>query len=348
MTVNLDKPTRGATNDPRQPIVAISPAGGVTKLNAPARKFLGAGEQSLEGMDLGALVATFLSRQQTRTRTATLALPSTTENEQELSIVVSQELAAVSNAPPAHMPATPIDGRPENQRLADYIAHELKSPMATILAMSGLVLRRWGNMADADRREALECVHTEAERSLLILDALLRLVQARKMDKHDVSAVPMHAVLQRVVADHERRNPERTLKLKGQTPVYVRGDRVGIELAVANLLNNAEKYAPRETAIDVEIYEDVTAVTVLVVNEGRALTAEQYRRLWEIYASGPLPEMSVSGSGIGLSLCKELIETMGGRVWAGPSERGSAFAITLPIAWDGSQRATADPILKAG
>jgi K+-sensing histidine kinase KdpD len=121
--------------------------------------------------------------------------------------------------------------------------------------------------------------------------------------------------------------------LSGDSPTYARGDSLGVELAIGNLLNNAEKYSPRDKEIEVAVHHEGTRATVMVLNEGASLPTERYERLWEIYAKGPSPEVTVSGSGIGLSLCKELIESMGGRVWAGPTRTGgSVFAVTLPSA----------------
>jgi signal transduction histidine kinase len=332
MTLKTSRPSENSTQDPRQPIVAISQSGGVTKANAPARKFLGADEEALEGLNLGALVATYLSQPQRAVRIAKLALPQTGDGERSFSIVVSDDSGGSPVSPPVdNAKSAEVETR-ERQKLADYIAHELKSPLATIHAMSNLLLRRNGLLGELDRAEALESIQTEAERCLLILDALLRLVQSRRMSKVDLMPVPLDAVLRKVVADHERRNPERAMRLSGESVTYVRADRIGIELAMGNLLNNAEKYAPRGTPIQVCIHRGIESASVLVLNEGAALPSERYQLLWEIYSSGPGPEVAVTGSGVGLSLCKELLESMGGRVWAGPSGQGSAFAISLPIA----------------
>jgi K+-sensing histidine kinase KdpD len=72
---------------------------------------------------------------------------------------------------------------------------------------------------------------------------------------------------------------------------------------------------------------------VLVLDMGQALAPPMYQELWDIYAKGPPGGLQISGTGIGLSLCKELVTSMGGRVWAGPRrDMGSAFAISLRIA----------------
>jgi K+-sensing histidine kinase KdpD len=87
---------------------------------------------------------------------------------------------------------------------------------------------------------------------------------------------------------------------------------------------------PREQAIQVDLRQEGDRVIVLVLDKGKPLDPSLYNHLWDIYAKGPPPGVEISGSGIGLSICKELVDSMGGRVWAGPRSRGgSAFAVSL-------------------
>jgi K+-sensing histidine kinase KdpD len=118
----------------------------------------------------------------------------------------------------------------------------------------------------------------------------------------------------------------------GEALAYVSGDSTGIELAVANLLNNAEKYSSRSEPIDISVQTAGSWVTTAIINHGPALQAEKYELLWGIHQHGSSPDISVTGSGIGLTLCRELVEVMGGRVWAGPCDNGSIFTIALPKA----------------
>ena len=112
--------------------------------------------------------------------------------------------------------------------------------------------------------------------------------------------------------------------------MFASGDSMWIKLAIANLLSNAEKVTPQKDPIRIELREESDRVIVLVLDHGQVLAPETYETLWQIYSKGVPPGVEVSGFGIGLSLCKELIEAMGGRVWAGPRiGGGGAFAISL-------------------
>jgi signal transduction histidine kinase len=312
------------------PIVAIDSTGSVTKVNSQARKVLGETTQYLEGPNLGALIASFFSHRQKAGR-ACLSFPDGEDDEAKaLTVVLSQTFSGRPEGSPIAPAAPTVEDAREKHKLADYIAHELKNPLGAILALSRILRFRGNEIEEDDRAEALQSIEAEAEKSLLIVQGLLRLVEGRTRAENKSDELPLHAILRRVVIDHRRRNPERDVVVSGDSPTYALGDSFGVELAIGNLLNNAEKYSPRDKEIGLEVHQEGNRATIMVLNRGAALPPERYARLWEIYAAGPAPEVAVSGSGIGLSLCKELVESMGGHVWAGPSSAGgSVFAVTL-------------------
>jgi signal transduction histidine kinase len=167
------------------------------------------------------------------------------------------------------------------------------------------------------------------------LQGLLRLAEARTKRSVETRSVPLHAVLRRVVENHRLANPHRHMFLSGETPIFARANSLWVEIAIANLLSNAEKHTPKDQEIGITFHENGNRATIVVADNGAGLREELYSSLWDIYYRGPNRDVVVSGSGIGLALCKELIETMGGQVWAGPSPKhGSVFAISLPALWD--------------
>jgi signal transduction histidine kinase len=251
-------------------------------------------------------------------------------------------------APRDTEPATRAGLDEGEHRLAAYIAHELRNPLSSIQALAKVLDLRYKSISPQERAAAIQSMEIDAQRALLILDGLLNLAKKRSQHGADCTQIPLHAVLRKVVADHQRRNPERQIELSGDSPLYTRGDSVGLELALGNLLNNAEKYAPRNTAIEITSREEGNRTTILIMNGGASLPGNVYQKLWDVYSHGPDPEIAVSGTGIGLALCKELIETMGGRVWAGPRRSGgSVFAVTLATFGDISPRASLKETLSA-
>jgi two-component system sensor histidine kinase KdpD len=191
-------------------------------------------------------------------------------------------------------------------------------------------------LSNADRISAIQSIQDETERALLILNGILKLAEGRASRPPVAKRVPVHTVLNRIVGTHRRQNPHRKLLLTGDAPLFAQGNSLWIELAVGNLLSNAEKYTPRDREIEIAFHQNGSTVAIVVLDRGDGMPPERYATLWDLYERGAAGQtLDVSGSGIGLALCKELMEDMGGQVWAGPREvGGSVFALTLPAPWD--------------
>jgi signal transduction histidine kinase len=169
---------------------------------------------------------------------------------------------------------------------------------------------------------------------MLVLDSVLNLAEA-KARPIELSRVALHSIAQRVVEAHRRRYPERPIVLSGDAPLYGLANALWVELALGNLIGNAEKYTPGDRAIEVAFHQNGSKATILVIDNGAGLPVESYRTIWDLYYRASSPSMVVKGSGIGLALCKEMVEGMGGQVWAGPRRSGgSVFALSLPAPWD--------------
>jgi signal transduction histidine kinase len=317
------------------PIVAVNTSGAVTKANVAARKILNVGSTGAENADLGSLVAGVLNSAQGRAN-ATLSVSRNSGETQDILIVLSEgEVAPAAPAEQAHVAAPIVERDRSESAVADFIAHELRNPLSAILGISQVLEDRAASVTQEERREALETIHSEADKALMILQGLLRLAEARTRDKVDLDSVPLHSVARKVVAAHNKRNPHRFLTLSGDSPLFATANSMWVELALANLLSNAEKYTPRDRRIEVVFHEVGSWATILILDNGAGLRPELYQTLWDIYSRGPEGGVSVGGSGIGLALCKELIESMGGHVWAGPGRSGgSVFALSLPTSCD--------------
>ncbi|MPZ47946.1 MAG: hypothetical protein GEU75_01280 [Dehalococcoidia bacterium] len=333
---------RGATRTqhehPPLPILAVDSSGTVTRANGPARKVLSplSTEDGLEGHNIGFILGKILASEEGPDRNLLLSLSDVMGEHRDLLLALSPGKPVIASDTAAVLVAEAPPRRDrEPGRITDFIAHELKNPIGTILGLTQTLTNRGGNLSSENKQTAVTTIHEEAGRALLILQGLLRLAEAKTKDRVETGRVPLHAVLRRVVENHRQVNPHRQLRIMGQSPLFARANSLWVELAVANLLNNAEKHTPKDREIEVTFHENGNRATVVVQDDGVGLREELYASLWDIYYTGPDRDVVVSGSGIGLALCKELVETMGGQVWAGPSKkRGSVFAISLPALWD--------------
>jgi two-component system sensor histidine kinase KdpD len=101
---------------------------------------------------------------------------------------------------------------------------------------------------------------------------------------------------------------------------------------VRNLLGNAAKYTPVGTHVVVDARRNDTDVEVRVTDDGPGIPVESLEKVFDLFYRDPDSARAVAGSGIGLFVCRSLVEAMGGRMWAvRPPQGGSEFGFTLRI-----------------
>ena len=125
------------------------------------------------------------------------------------------------------------------------------------------------------------------------------------------------------------------VELPGRLPL-VRVDAMLIEQVLANLLENAWKYTPPGTPITLSAELQAREVLVSVEDQGPGLPPGEREALFAKFHRGSM-ESAVGGVGLGLAICRAVVNLHGGRIWAerldsrGASRRGAAFRFTLPL-----------------
>ena len=115
-------------------------------------------------------------------------------------------------------------------------------------------------------------------------------------------------------------------------PVAARADRRRLAQVLRNLLRNAVTYTPPGGVVRVEVAREGPDVAIRVIDTGSGIPAEHLPLVWErFHRVDPSRSRSTGGMGLGLAVVRQLVEGMGGRVWAESEEgRGSTFAVVLP------------------
>ena len=182
------------------------------------------------------------------------------------------------------------------------------------------------------RRELLETIGDEANRLSRLVHDLLEMSRLESgavkahMEWHPLEEI-IGAALARVGKAHKDR--QILTRLPDNLPM-VSVDDVLIEQVLVNLLDNAAKYSPGDTSIEVAARREDDAIVVEVADRGPGLHAEDLERVFEKFYRGKRPHGR--GVGLGLAICRGFVEAHGGRIWAtNRPEGGAMFRFTLPL-----------------
>jgi K+-sensing histidine kinase KdpD len=214
------------------------------------------------------------------------------------------------------------------------VSHELKTPITTIYGNAEVLRLRGDRLDEQSRLEAIEDVSHEAERLHRIIDNLLVLARLERGQTIDEEPLLMQRLAEKLIENHKQRYPHRTVEMHAQgDDALVLGRPVYIEQVMRNLLSNAEKYSPPQMRIEVRIQIQTAAneIEVEVLDRGSGFPEDEADRIFTPFYRSPSTEHQAQGVGIGLAVCKRLIEASGGRMWARTRKGGgAAVGFALP------------------
>ena len=228
---------------------------------------------------------------------------------------------------------------------AEFIAtasHELRTPLAAVYGAAQTLRRHDFALDEAGRERFISLIVDESERLARIVNQIL-LANQLEVGRLDLVTEPFDAadLLERV-ADAARTHapPHVTFEVRAAEDVPpVAADKDRVRQILVNLVENAVKYSPRGGRIELGVEPGDDAVLFRVVDEGLGIPADEQHRIFEkFYRLDPDMTQGIGGTGLGLYICSELVERMGGRIWVDSEQsKGSAFFFELPTA--GSFRA---------
>ena len=214
------------------------------------------------------------------------------------------------------------------------ISHELRTPITTIYGMSQVLRQRHGSMEAADLHQMIEDIEGEADRLRRLAEDLLVLSRTES-GRLQVTLDPLLLghVIRRRIGEERSRWPDHEFEAEIPAGIgLVLGEEMYVEQVVQNLLSNAAKYSPPESTVRVVVEQEGAEIRVRVLDEGIGVADEATDRLFELFYRSPDATRQASGAGIGLFVCRQLIESMGGRIWARQRHgRGSEFGFALPV-----------------
>jgi signal transduction histidine kinase len=227
----------------------------------------------------------------------------------------------------------------EFDRLKDefiaVISHELRTPLTSVYGAALTLQQR--HVDDPTRRELLAIVSDEAGRLARLLDDALsasRLHADREM--FDIAPVDATEIARAVVDAAQQRLPQgidvALVSSPDLPPVLADPDK--LRQVLVNLTENAIKYSPDGGHVEVRVERADGLVRFSVRDEGIGIALKEQARIFErFHRLDPNMTRGVGGTGLGLYICREIVQRMAGRIWVDSREGlGSTFTFDLPAA----------------
>jgi chemotaxis family two-component system sensor kinase Cph1 len=222
----------------------------------------------------------------------------------------------------------------ELREIAYVASHDLTEPLRMVTSYLQLLDRRAADALDERSREFMFYAVDGAERMKALIDDLLRYSRVGTSGLN-TSVVYLDTLLVEVLRDLEPAiaDTAATVRVDGELPAVI-GDRVQLGQLLQNLVANAVKFRPRgrgnTVRIAAERSDGGSGWELTVTDDGIGVDPDQAERIWRVFQRLHNRE-EYGGNGIGLSICRRIVERHGGRIWrTAPASGGSVFHVFLP------------------
>jgi PAS domain S-box-containing protein len=225
-----------------------------------------------------------------------------------------------------------------NEELEDFthvVSHDLKEPLRAIEAFSGFLAEDYADKLDETGRHYLDVLTHSASRLRDLIDDLLQLSRLRRAAPHRVP-VEVDSLMRELRDSLAFTLTENRVDLRLQESMpAIFCDPVRIQSVFQNLVTNAIKYndKPEGARIEITCEERDSECLFCVRDNGPGIAPQYHKKIFRIFQRLVHREEQ-EGTGVGLALCKKIIETRGGTIWveSDGDGKGSAFFFTIPVA----------------
>ncbi|PKM68622.1 MAG: sensor histidine kinase [Firmicutes bacterium HGW-Firmicutes-2] len=219
------------------------------------------------------------------------------------------------------------------KQFVSNVSHELKTPLAAIRGFSQYLYEEENE--DEDLQKIYFHLVNESERLTILINELLMLSRFDKIDqeelsmeKTDVSELTQIVILEMMPKADKN---EITLEVSLDQSVYVRVNKILMSHAIGNILDNAIKYSNPKGHIKIEVFAQQMEAVLAISDEGIGVDERDISHVQERFYRAKNSN-TIKGSGLGLSICKEIIEKFNGElVFESEIEVGTTVSLILPL-----------------
>lgn len=202
------------------------------------------------------------------------------------------------------------------------LSHEINNPLTVIVGFADMLHRGLNVLSVEEIQSLIVDLRQESHRLRRIVENLLVLSRAELGTKARTESVNLSRIVEAEVGAHCLAFPHRKVDVICPGEVIVDGDPTYIELILRNLLSNAEKYSDDQADIQVQLQRSEGEVSISVLDRGPGISPSEASRVFDPFYRSDTISGKAPGMGIGLAVCKRLIETQGGSISVSPRPGG--------------------------
>lgn len=230
------------------------------------------------------------------------------------------------------------------QQFAYHASHDLQEPLRNIISFAELLAARYRGRLDDDADDFIEFILDGTSRMRALIRDLLEFSRVARTERI-LEPVALDRIVEQARTNLAASIDEARAVVKSSTLPIVRGNASELLRVFQNLIGNAVKFraADRHPAIEISATEGADAWEISFADNGIGIDPRFHERVFEVFRRLHGPE-EYAGTGIGLSICRKIVELHGGRIWveSKPGE-GATFTLALPKEAPRSLHPTAAP-----
>jgi signal transduction histidine kinase len=211
------------------------------------------------------------------------------------------------------------------------IAHELRTPLTTVYGSARLLNNKTIEIGADETSDLINGIELEAAKMSQLVENLLLLARSELGRQPTLVPIDIPEVVHQAIADFSRMFPSRHVDVEVHlTSEILDSDETSVRQVVFNLLTNSAKYSPLDKPIEITIEDAPGAISLTVRDHGPGVNAEELPLIFESFYRSAGAK-SAPGKGIGLAVCRRLVESLGGSISARQCEpTGLAVSFALP------------------
>ncbi len=218
----------------------------------------------------------------------------------------------------------------QQQNFMMAVTHELKTPIA--VARLNLETLQKRKLQELQQQKLINITLQEVNRLNSLCNNILLASQLDAGEyKISENAVHISELAKRVYTDFCVRNPNRQIQGNFENNLYMTGEELLLEMMMNNLIENAFKYSPKDSSVDISLFKDNKGIHFRVKDEGPGIVEEERNKIFEkFYRVGNEATRTTKGTGLGLYLCKQIAKDHNADITVENNDsKGSVFTVTF-------------------